>query len=33
MTAVFLYTGKRLVRWEGVVLVGAYVAFVALLFR
>ena len=33
VTAFFLYTGKRLVRWEGVLLVGGYVGFIALLFR
>jgi len=33
MTALFLYTGKRLVRWEGAVLLAAYVAFMLLLFR
>lgn len=33
VTALFLYTGKRLVRWEGVLLVGGYVGFIALLFR
>lgn len=32
-TTIFLYTGKRLVRWEGGVLLGGYVAFIALLFR
>ncbi len=32
-TALFLYTGKRLVRLEGVFLLGGYVAFIALLFR
>ena len=33
VTALFLYTGKRLVRWEGVFLLCGYVTFIALLFR
>ena len=33
VTALFLYTGKRLVRWEGVFLFCGYVAFIALLLR
>ena len=33
MTTLFLVTGKRLVRWEGAVLLGAYFAFIGLLFR
>ena len=33
VTAFFLYTGKRLVRWEGAFLLCGYVAFIALLFR
>ncbi len=32
-TAIFLYTGKRLVRWEGAFLLGGYAAFIALVFR
>ena len=31
--ALFLYTGRRLVRWEGALLLGSYAAFIALLFR
>ena len=31
--ALFLYTGKRLVRWEGVGLLLSYAVFIALLFR
>jgi cation:H+ antiporter len=33
VTSVFLYTGKRLVRWEGVCLVVGYIGFIALVFR
>ncbi len=31
--AVFLYTGRRLVRWEGIVLLCSYGVFIGLLFR
>lgn len=33
VTAILLYTGSRLLRWEGVVLLCGYAAFIALLFR
>lgn len=33
LVSVFLYTGRRVVRWEGIVLLGSYTAFIALLFR
>lgn len=33
VTALFLYTGKRLVRWEGACLLCGYVAFIVLLLR
>ena len=33
VTALFLYTGRRLVRWEGFLLLAGYAGFIALLFR
>ena len=31
--AVFLYTGRRIVRWEGIVLLCGYAVFMGFLFR
>jgi len=33
LMAIFLYTGRRIVRWEGMVLLGCYAVFMGLLFR
>jgi len=33
LMAIFLYTGRRIVRWEGMVLLGCYAMFMGLLFR
>jgi len=33
VTAVFLYSGKRLLRWEGACLLCGYIAFIVLLLR
>lgn len=33
LTAIFLYTGRRLTRWEGLLLLAGYAVFIALLFR
>ncbi len=33
LMAIFLYTGRRIVKWEGMVLLGCYAVFMGLLFR